>query len=120
MGQKPEVLITPHQVNRRRHVRYRMQQPLLISRNDGSSHPATTSEISLSGLSAATAGVLRAGEEVRLSPVAGEQISASVRRRVGSMYGFEFTSLPTGLEEKIHSLCSGLVPFEAHPTFSAP
>jgi hypothetical protein len=110
MGQKLEGLIAP-QVERRRHARYRLQEPLLIRRNDGSSYQATTSEISISGLSAATTGVLRAGEEVRLSPVVGEQVSAIVRRKVGRMYGFEFTSVPPKVEEEIHILCRGLVPF---------
>jgi len=110
MGQKLEGLIAP-QVERRRHARYRLQEPVLIRRNDGSSYQTTTSEISISGLSAATTGVLRAGEEVRLSPVVGEQVSAIVRRKVGRMYGFEFTSVPPKVEEEIHILCRGLVPF---------
>lgn len=70
-----------------------------------------TSEISVGGLSAATTVVLRAGEEVRLSPVVGEQVSAIVRRRIGTMYGFEFVSVPPKVEEKIQFLCAGLVPF---------
>jgi hypothetical protein len=111
MGQEPEVLPAPDQVDRRRHVRYRLQEPLLIRRNDGSSYPATTCEISISGLSASTIGVLRAGEEVWLSPVVGKQVRAIVRRKVGRMYGFEFTSAPPKVEEEIHILCRGLVPF---------
>lgn len=111
MGQEPAVLVAPDQVDRRRHARYRLQESILIRRKDGSSHRATTSEISINGLSAATTAALRAGEEVRLSPVVGEQVSAIVRRKVGTMYGFEFTSVPPKLGEEIHILCGGLVPF---------
>jgi c-di-GMP-binding flagellar brake protein YcgR len=111
MGQEPGVLIAPVQIERRRHTRYRLEEPLVIHRNDGSSYQATTSEISIGGLSATTTGILRAGEEVRLSPVVGEQVSAIVRRKVGTMYGFEFTSVPRKVEEGIHTLCRRLVPF---------
>jgi hypothetical protein len=71
----------------------------------------STCEISLSGLSAATTGILRPGEEVRLSPLVGDQVSAIVRRKIGTIYGFEFVSVPPRVQEDLHILCAGLAPF---------
>lgn len=111
MGQEIEVPLTSGQVDRRWHVRYQLCEPLLIRRKDGSCHQAATSEISMSGLSAATAGILRPGEEVHLSPVVGAQVSAIVRRKIGTMYGFEFISVPPQVKDEIRILCRGLAPF---------
>jgi hypothetical protein len=96
MGQEPDVSSTPRHAERRRHPRCRLSERILIHRKDGSSYRATTCEISLSGLSAATTGILRPGEEVRLSPLVGDQVSAIVRRKIGTIYGFEFVSVPHG------------------------
>jgi hypothetical protein len=46
-------------------------------------------EISGGGLSAATSGYLEVGEQVLLFPVLRTRVRATVRRRNGSMYGFE-------------------------------
>jgi hypothetical protein len=115
MVQETNGVLTPDDVERRRHTRYRLVERLLIRRNDGSSYQATTSEISISGLSASTTGILRVGEEVRLSPVAGLQVSAIIRRTLGTIYGFEFSVMPPTLEEEIHKLCRGLLPFRTVP-----
>jgi hypothetical protein len=111
MDQETKGVLAANDAERRRHTRYRLVEGLLIRRNDGSSYQATTSEISISGLSAFTTGILRVGEEVRLCPVAGMQVSAIIRRSLGTMYGFEFSVMPPTLEEEIHKLCRGLVPF---------
>jgi hypothetical protein len=111
MGPQPQALVAPHQVDRRQHPRYLLQERLLIRRKDGSSYPATICEISVAGLSASTTAVLRPGENVQLSPVVGEQLGAIVRRRVGNVYGFEFVSVSSKLREDLHILCEGLVPF---------
>jgi hypothetical protein len=111
MSQSPQDSIPVEQIEKRRHKRYRIKERLFIRRENGQSYPATTSEISISGMSASTEGVLRVEEEVHLSPVVGEQISAIVRRKVGTIYGFEFTNVPDKVVESIHILCRGLVPF---------
>jgi hypothetical protein len=117
MDQEPEVLVAPDQVERRRHTRYGLKERIFIRRENGSVCPATTSEISIGGLSATTTEYLLIGEEVRLSPVAGEQVSAIVRRKVGNIYGFEFTdtTLLPKVVQQIHILCRGLVPFRGLP-----
>jgi len=103
----------PLQVERRRHPRCRFSEPILIHRKDGSSCQATTSDISLCGLSAVSLSVLRPGEEVRLSLVAGEEISATVRRKIGTSYGFEFIVLPPKAQADIETLCRELAPIRA-------
>ena len=111
MAQRAEVLNAPNQVDRRRHTRYRLREGLVIHRDDGASFRATTSEISISGLSASTAGALQIGEEVQLTPIVGEKVRAVVRRRVETIYGFEFVEPPEKVLEEIHLLCRGLIPF---------
>ena len=111
MSQPPQDATAADQVERRRHARYRMQERIFVRRKNGQTLPGVTSEISISGLSAALDGVLRIEEEVQLTPVAGEALSAIVRRKVGSTYGFEFSNPPDSVVEAIHILCRGLVPF---------
>jgi c-di-GMP-binding flagellar brake protein YcgR len=120
MGQEPDVSRIPQHAERRRHPRCRLSARILIHRKDGSSYRATTYEISLSGLSAATTGILRPGEEVRLSPLVGDQVSAIVRRRIGTIYGFEFVSVPPTVQQDLHILCAGLAPFAAFRRFQVP
>jgi len=110
MGQGPEGSGTAEQEERRRHARYRLCERLLIRCKDGTSHQAVTSDISISGLSASTTAVLQIGERVELSPVADAHVSAIVRHKSGTVYGFEFTELPWKVVEEIHKLCRGLVP----------
>jgi PilZ domain len=107
MGQETSTSSGPQQVERRRHPRFRFSEQILIYRKDGSSYRATTSEISLGGLSAASSVALRPGEEVRLSLLVGDQVSAIVRRRIGTIYGLEFISVPPWVKEEIHVLCGG-------------
>jgi hypothetical protein len=110
---QPDVssLTDPPEIERRRHTRYRLVERVFIRKKDGSSYPATTNEISISGLSATSNAILQPGEEVLLSPVAGGNLCAIVRRKLGTVYGFEFASLPPQIEAEIHKLCRGLVPF---------
>ena len=61
-------------------------------------------EMSESGMSAATTSDLRVGDKVDLSPVATYRVSAIVRRKTGSIYGFEFVEL-TENEQKISAKC---------------
>jgi hypothetical protein len=61
-------------------------------------------EMSESGMSAATTGDLPVGDEVDLSPVAPYRVSAIVRRKTGSMYGFEFVELPEKQQKGIREM----------------
>jgi hypothetical protein len=115
MGQETTGFKARERVYRDRCTRYRLSEQLSIYRNDGSFCQAMTCEISVGGLSATTPVVLRPGEDVRLSPIVGEQVSAIVRRKVGKVYGFEFTAVPRKVREEIDFLCRRLVPFQGLP-----
>jgi hypothetical protein len=95
------------EIERRRHSRYRYIKRLYVGKQDGMWYTAMTFEISVGGLSAATAAELVAGELVNLSPVGGKRIRAIVRRKQGAMYGFEFLDLGEETEEQIRKLCEG-------------
>jgi PilZ domain len=70
-------------------------------------------EMSESGMSAATTNHLRVGEKVDLSSVAKYRVSAIVRRRTGSMYGFEFINLTEKRQKGIRDLCKDLPLFRS-------
>ena len=86
-------------------------QQIHICRRDGIEIPATTFEISESGMSAATPNYLNVGEVVELFPIVGEWVNAIVRRKVRAMYGFEFLGLTEGQSKRLRELCEGLPPF---------
>lgn len=102
--------LTASEVEKRRHMRYRLRDSILIYSKSGT-HPTVTHEISIGGLSASTSKTMRIDEEVLLVPVVGEQLEAIVRRKTGDVYGFEFLNVPQKVEEAIHALCKGLFPF---------
>jgi hypothetical protein len=93
---------------RRKHPRHRY-----IGRADGMWFTAMTYEISAGGLSAATTTNLTVGEKVSLSPVVNKRVEAIVRRKNGSMYGFEFIGLTAQIQSKILKLCEGLPLFQS-------
>jgi len=62
-------------------------------------------ETSESGMSAATTSDLYVGDEVYLSPVATCRVSAIVRRKTGSMYGFQFVELTEKQQKGIREMC---------------
>ena len=111
--------VEPDQSERRRHTRYRLTEPIVITREDGQSARAITSEISISGLSAVTALGLAVGEKVRLSPIVGASVTAIVRRAAGTIYGFEFIDPPDKVVRDIHVLCRGLFPFRGVKEYSS-
>jgi hypothetical protein len=111
MNEGSQALASPDPAERRRHARYRFAEAIVIRQANGTCTRATTSEISISGLSATTALHLVVGEKVQLSPVAGATINAIVRRNSGTVYGFEFIDPPDKVVEGIHVLCRGLFPF---------
>jgi PilZ domain len=100
-------------VERRRHIRHRLGQPIQIWLEDGRAYPAMAFEMSESGMSAATTNHLRVGQKLDLSPVAKYRVSAIVRRRTGSMYGFEFVDLTEKQQKGIHDLCKDLPLFRS-------
>jgi hypothetical protein len=108
----------PNFAEKRRHMRYRLVQALVIRRKNTSSHQATTSEISISGLSARCTELMAVGEEVNLSPVGGVPVDAVIRRKIGDTYGFEFMNPPDKVVEQIHILCRGLFPFRGPGEFA--
>ena len=69
---------TPSGVERRRHTRHRLGQPIQIWLGDGRAYPAMAFEMSESGMSAATTNHLRVGEKVDLSPVAKYRMALSL------------------------------------------
>jgi PilZ domain len=99
-------------VNRRGHQRHRFIRRLYILQKGGIFHDATTFEISDGGLSVATTALLEVGEDVQLSFVVGERVMAVVRRKQGTMYGFEFIGMSEKTRMKIHDLCEGLPLFQ--------
>jgi PilZ domain len=103
----------PSGIERRRHTRHRLGQPIQIWLEDGRAYPAMAFEMSESGMSAATTNPLHVGDKVDLSPVAGYRVSAIVRRRTGSMYGFEFVELTEKQQKNIREVCKDLPLFRS-------
>jgi hypothetical protein len=98
---------------RRKHTRHRYIERLYIRKEDGMWFTAMTYEISVGGLSAATTADLQVGEKVNLSPVVDKRVEAIVRRKKGSMYGFEFLGIAAPIEAKLRKLCEGLPLFQS-------
>src|ERR1700692_5120408 len=99
-------------IERRRHSRHRFIVDLNISSENGASMHGMTFEIGAGGMSAATSGPLEVGEQVILYPVVRTRVQATVRRKNGSMYGFEFLATTAELQEKILALCQTLPLFQ--------
>jgi hypothetical protein len=118
MSGQPQVLTAQKEIERRRHTRYRFTEPIVITRDDGTSARATTSEISISGLSAVTPLALAVGDKVRLSELVGGSVTAIVRRTAGTTYGFEFIDPPDKFVQDIHILCRGLFPFRGSKEYA--
>jgi hypothetical protein len=99
-------------IERRRHSRHRFIVDLNISSENGASMHGMSFEIGAGGMSAATSGPLEVGEQVILYPVIRTRVKATVRRKNGSMYGFEFLAPTAELQEKILALCQTLPLFQ--------
>jgi c-di-GMP-binding flagellar brake protein YcgR len=98
-------LPTPGGIERRKHTRHRFIVDLNISSENGTSMHGMSFEIGAGGMSAATAGRLEVGEQVFLYSVIRARVNATVRRKNGSMYGFEFLAPTSEFQEKIVALC---------------
>ena len=81
--------------DRRRSIRYRSSESLVIRCQGGSSFTGVSVEISEGGMSAMANGLLRVDDTVELEPVAGGRVSARVRHKLGQLYGFEFVEIST-------------------------
>jgi hypothetical protein len=96
--------LAPGGIEPRKPTRHRFIVDLNISSEHDASVHGMSLEIGEGGLSAATSGQLKVGEQVILYPV----IRASVRRKNGSMCGFEFLALTPEFQEEIVALCQTL------------
>jgi len=99
-------------IERRKHTRHRFIVDLNIATENGVSMHGMSFEIGAGGMSAATAGRLEVGEQVLLYPVLRARVKAVVRRKNGSMYGFEFLARTAEFQEKILALCQTLPLFQ--------
>jgi len=102
----------PGGIERRKHTRHRFIVDLNIASENGTSMHGMSFEIGAGGMSAATSGRLEVGEQVLLYPVIRARVKAIVRRKNGSMYGFEFLAPTAELQEKILALCQTLPLFQ--------
>jgi hypothetical protein len=99
-------------IERRRHSRHRFIVDLNISSENGASMHGMSFEIGAGGMSAAASGQLEVGEQVILYPVIRARAKATVRRKNGSMYGFEFLAPPAEFQGKFLALCQTLPLFQ--------
>jgi hypothetical protein len=99
---------TPPVLDRRKRPRYRFSAPITVWLPNGSSVRAITLEISESGLSACLTGPLTVGDTADLEPVGGGRAQAIVRRKVGTVYGFECLALSEEQLAHIRASCSRL------------
>jgi hypothetical protein len=102
----------PGGIERRRHSRHRFIVDLNISTENGASMHGMSFEIGAGGMSAATSGLLEVGEQVILYPIIRARVKATVRRKNGSMYGFEFLAPTAEFQEKLLALCQTLPLFQ--------
>ncbi len=98
---------------RRRHSRHKFIERVFIGKQDGTWTTAMSFEISAGGMSVATTAEFAVGEQVKLSPVVEKKVDAIVRRKMGAMYGLEFTGLTPQIQKDISKLCEGLPPFHS-------
>jgi hypothetical protein len=94
---------SPNGQNRRRSIRYRSSESLVIRCEGGSSFTGVSVEINEGGMSAMANGILKVDDAVELEPVAGGKISACVRHKLGQLYGFEFVKITTEQARRIEA-----------------
>ena len=110
----------PGGIERRKHSRHRFIIDLNISTENGASMHGMSFEIGAGGMSAATSGPLEVGEQVILYPVMRTRVKATIRRKNGSMYGFEFLAPTAKFREKILALCQTLPLFQTMAYLKSP
>jgi c-di-GMP-binding flagellar brake protein YcgR len=110
-GEGPEK--TPSWVERRKYPWHRYIEEIAICGKDKTEHSAMSFEISGGGMSAATPNCFPVGDQVELYLILGDWVKATVRRKGGAMYGFEFVGLTKEQKEKIRALCEKLPPFQS-------
>jgi PilZ domain len=104
--------VAPTGIERRKHSRHRFIVDLKISSENAGSMHGMSFEIGAGGMSAATPGELEVGEQVILYPVIRARVRATVRRKNGSMYGFEFLAPTAEFQEAVLALCRTLPLFQ--------
>ena len=89
--------------DRRRSIRFRSSEAVVIRCPGGSSFTGVSVEISEGGMSAMANGILRVDDTVELEPVAGGKIPARVRHKLGQLYGFEFVEITAEQMQRIEA-----------------
>jgi PilZ domain-containing protein len=82
----------PSPRDRRRHDRQPVSSSLNLTMPNGSEKRGTVLEMSESGLSATVGAELNVGDRVQLEVSPGRKVSAVIRHKTRTMYGFEFVS----------------------------
>ena len=98
---------------RRQYPRHKYIERVIIHIGDGTWTAAMSFEISVGGMSLATAKEFGVGQHVELWPVVGVKVEAIIRRKRGSMYGLEFVGLEPQLKADLETLCEELPPFQS-------
>jgi c-di-GMP-binding flagellar brake protein YcgR len=98
---------------RRKHPRHKYIERVIIQKEDGTWTATMSFEISVGGISLATAQDFAVGQHVELWPVVGVKVKAIVRRKKGSMYGFEFIELDPQIKADLENLCRELPLFQS-------
>ena len=93
-------------LERRMAKRHRFSTPITIYLPGGEVARGITLEINESGLSALTNAQFGVDETVDLDPVAGGRVSATVRRKLGNLYGFSFQNIRSEQLDRIRAICS--------------
>jgi PilZ domain len=107
----------PTGIECRRYARHRFIVDLNISKENGMAMHGMSFDIGAGGMAAATSGRLEVGDQVILYPVIHVRVKATVRRRNGSMYGFEFLAPTPEFQQQILALCEILPSSKPWPTF---
>ena len=84
---------TQHATERRRSPRYRFSEAMAVQCPGGALMTGISVEISQGGMSAMVNGLLQVGDAAEVYPVAGAPVQATVRHKLGLLYGFEFTEM---------------------------
>jgi hypothetical protein len=99
---------------RRRHPRYRLSQPISVKPPEGSPILAITLEISEGGLSAVLASPVSLGGACTICSLGADGLPARVRRKIGKIYGFEFTDLTEMQLSRLREICRRLPRYPVH------
>jgi c-di-GMP-binding flagellar brake protein YcgR len=94
--------------DRRKHTRYQLSVPVLLSMTDHPTIQGLTIEISEGGFGATISTLLEVGHRVFVTPFGYDAMLAVVRWIRGRVYGFEFLELSSEQEQMIRNHCRKL------------